>query len=86
MATLTINTNDGCFTRIKKATSTEELAKIVEEASQFTEASPGHMEKVLRLVAKYSKEMKESSPKKDKPSLSKKERKAAVKAKRAQRK
>mgnify|MGYP003149378334 CR=1 FL=1 len=84
MATSTIN--DGCFTRIKKATSTEELAKIVEEASQFTEASPRHMEKVLRLVALHSNGMKKSSPKNEKSSLSKKERKAAVKAKRSQRK
>jgi len=52
--------NDGARTRIKKANSKQEIAKILEKASSFREVGPGYMPKLKGLAKRRVKELKKS--------------------------
>tara|TARA_R100000152_G_C6760965_1_gene185040 strand:- start:506 stop:679 length:174 start_codon:yes stop_codon:yes gene_type:complete len=51
---------DGLYTRMKKANSSEEIAKLLEAGSSYKLAMPGYMDKLKGLAKRRSRELKKS--------------------------
>ena len=52
--------NDGARTRIKKANSKQEIAKVLETASSFKDVDDSYMPKLKGLAKRRVKELKKS--------------------------
>ena len=57
---MTTNNNDGLYTRMKKANSSEEIAILLEKGSSHKDAAPGYMTTRKGLAKRRSRELKNS--------------------------